>query len=166
MAILATSHRPSLEKSEDGFTLIELLIVIAIIAIGTSLAAPSYFRWNNQYKLRQAITEVHSQIMFARMAAMNRSAATRVTLAVSGGQVTMQVTDDNSGSMVMTPTTFPAAVSNVVGGPIVFSPLGIRISGTVGTAQNMTLTNISGLQYGLKVTATGKASWCTNAICA
>lgn len=100
------------------------------------------------------------------MAAMNRSAATRVTLAVSGGQVTMQVTDDNSGSMVMTPTTFPAAVSNVVGGPIVFSPLGIRISGTVGTAQNMTLTNISGLQYGLKVTATGKASWCTNAICA
>lgn len=162
----SSSKRCAIRLHDDrGFTLIELLTVVTIIAIGTVLAAPHYLRWNSQYQLRQAVTEVHSQLMLARMAAMNRSAATRVTLAISGGRVVIRVTDDTSGAVVLTPTTFMAGVSNVVGGPIVFSPLGLRISGTVGTAQNMTLTNTSGLQYGVKVTAGGKATWCTSATC-
>ncbi len=154
-----------LRKSEGGFSLIELLIVTAIIAIGTVLAAPNYLRWNNQHQLRQAVTEVHSQLMYARMAAMNRNAATRVTLAVSGGRVFISITDDGSGAVVMAPTPFMPGVSNVTGGPIVFSPLGLRISGTVGTAQNMTFANTSGLQYGMKVTPSGKATWCMSPAC-
>ena len=165
MSSLQTPERLLKAKSQSGFSLVELLMVLSIMAIGTSLATPSYHRWNSQHRLRQAVTDVHSQMMLARMTAMNRSAATRVTLAVSGGQVTIYVTDDGTGSLVMPATTFTAAVANAVGGPIVFSSLGIRISGTVGTSQNITLTNTSGLQYGLKVSPAGKTSWCTTAIC-
>ena len=160
------SYGHLLSKSQRGFSLVELLIVVAILAIGTLLAAPNYLRWNNQQQLRQAVTELQSRLMLARMAAMNRSTAIRVTLAVSGSRVTISVTDDTSGSVVLTPTTFMAGVSNVSGGPIVFSPLGIRTSGTMGIAQNMTLSNRNGLQYGVKVLPGGRTTWCTNATCA
>ena len=153
-------------RSQAGFSLIEVLIVIAIIAIGTLLASPNYIRWNNQHQLRQAVTELQTQLALARMAAMNRSTAIRVTLAASGSRVTISITDETSGSVVIRPTTFMAAVTNVSGGPIVFSSLGVRTSGTMGLPQNVTLSNTSGLQYGVKVLAGGKVTWCTNAACA
>lgn len=63
-----------------GFTLIELLIVIAIAAILSSIAAPSFYNMIRNMALTGAATELVSGLQFARAEALRSNSALLFTL--------------------------------------------------------------------------------------
>ena len=65
---------------EGGFTLIEIMIVVAIIGVVSAIAVPSYVQWNARYQLRQAASELQTNLLLARMSAKNRNTAMTATL--------------------------------------------------------------------------------------
>lgn len=57
-----------------GFTLVELLIVLAIVAVLTTLAAPSFKRQVQAARISSAVNSFMSDLRFARGEAIRRSA--------------------------------------------------------------------------------------------
>jgi len=154
--------------AERGFTTIELFTVIFVIAIVLTMALPGYMSWNARYQLRQAATEIHSQLNVARLAAMNRNTTVSVGVDVTGGRVTIAATDTMGSQVLPTQSVMMAHVTNASvtgGGTIQFNSLGFRASnGGVGN-QIISVSNDRGLTYAVKVTAGGKSTWCPMASC-
>lgn len=156
------------ELTQRGFTTLELATVVSVIAIGLTIGVPGYISWNARYQLRQAATEIHEQLSFARLAAMNRNTTVTVGVAVTGGRVTIAATDTSGAAVLPTQSVMMAHVTNasVTGGSTVqFNSLGFRSSnGGVGN-QMISVSNDRGLTYAVKVAAAGKTTWCPTATC-
>lgn len=65
-----------------GFTLIEMLIVIAIIAIATTLGLPSYRTWVHNTQIRTAAESIQGGLQKARAEAVKRNANIELVLGV------------------------------------------------------------------------------------
>src|SRR5512146_3058487 len=117
---------------EAGFTLVELMVAVAIISIAVGLAMPYYSEWQAQSKLRQATSEIATQLTLARMAAMNRNRSVDVTVENLGG--TVHISAVSSGVAVIKDKNLPPRVTSVIGSPITvsFSSMGLRTSGGTG----------------------------------
>ena len=154
--------------AQRGFTTLELLTVISVIAIGLTIGIPNYMSWNARYQLRQAATEIHAQLSFARLAAMNRNTTVIVGVAVTGGRVTIAATDTTGSQVLPTQSVMMVHVTNASvtgGGTIQFNSLGFRSSnGGVGN-QTISVSNDQGLTYAVKVSAGGKTMWCPMVTC-
>jgi prepilin-type N-terminal cleavage/methylation domain-containing protein len=57
-------------KSSKGFSLIELLIVIAIMTILATIAAPSFNKYRYNFKLKEAARDISAQIQLYKQKAM------------------------------------------------------------------------------------------------
>lgn len=169
---------------EGGFTLIEIMIVVAIIGVISAIAVPSYVQWNARYQLRQATSELQTNLLLARMSARNRNTAMTATLikaadgtysATFGGTLA-PITFPKSvtgGSMILVTGLGPPPTTNVTDfaasspgilGTIMFSQQGVRVAGGVGT-QTVTLQSAQGVTYSVAVAPSGKVNWCTMASC-
>lgn len=73
---LATRH---------GFTLVELLVVIGILAILVSLAAPSFADFLQRQRLQGHASEMTTNIQYARSEAVARNRSTRISFATDTG---------------------------------------------------------------------------------
>ncbi|MGQ0810016.1 MAG: pilus assembly FimT family protein [Nitrospiraceae bacterium] len=156
------------ETGQSGFTLVEVMVVTGIIAIGSMLAMPAYTQWNARYQLRQATTELVSNLTLARMAAMNRNTPVNVALAV----IACPPATSNCGHISVTSGALPAAtimpreITGFAGGPVQFSPLGLLVGG--GANQLVALqaqTNTGLMTYSAVVTPAGKVNWCAKGTC-
>lgn len=162
---------------EAGVTLPELMVVAGILIVATTLAVPNYVAWNAKSKLKQATTELHSNLNLARMLAMNRNTTVTVTLGLVGGKVTATVTDPGSTSAdclgdtkrCLLPTqVMPVEVTAVTGliGATPQTPPQVRytslglLTGVGTNLQTVNLTNSYGVTYQIQVTPGGKARWC------
>jgi prepilin-type N-terminal cleavage/methylation domain-containing protein len=176
---------PGRNPREGGFTLIEIMIVVAIIGLVSAIAVPSYVQWNARYQLRQAASDLQTNLLLARMSARNRNTAMTATFmkaadgtynATFGGTLApvnfpKSVT---GGSMILVtalgppPTTnvtdFASALPGTTLGTIMFSQQGVRVAGGVGT-QTVTLQSTQGITYSVAVAPSGKVNWCTMASC-
>lgn len=151
--------------ARNGFTLIEVMIVTAIIGISATIAVTNFSVWYAQYQLKQAVTEIQSQLNLSRIAAMNRNSPVNVSLTLTGGFVEISAGDAAGGSVIAL-TRMMESVTGLSPAPaaVAFSPLGIRSGGGAGNQQLM-LTNNRGLSYSLRVTPRGKVTWCPTATC-
>ena len=147
---------------QAGFSLIEVMIVVAIIGISAGLALPNFTQWYVQTQLRQTTAEVASQLTLARMTGMSRNRSMDVTVAHSGGVVSVSSVL-STGGPVINSTTFPTHVKSVVGSPVTvsFSSMGVRTSGGTGM-QTIGLCDTYGRQYSVTIIASGKVNWSPN----
>ena len=153
-------------KRDMGFTLIELMIVAAIVAIAAVLAVPQFLRWMAQSQLRQATSQIATQMTLARMAGMNKNRAVDVTVQNTGGQIHISaVTSSGStpGTPVIADQAFTSGVMSVIGGPVTvsFSSLGLRTSGGTGV-QTLDVCDSYKRQYYVSVIPSGKVNWFAN----
>lgn len=87
----------------EGFTLLELLIVIAIVGILISLAAPSFQDMMERQKIRDALNEWQSAFFFAQREAMRLKEPVRICASSNGTSCnpTAQSRQFNGGWIVM-----------------------------------------------------------------
>lgn len=163
------------QNENGGFTLIEVMIVVAIIAIGSTLAVPAYLQWNARYELRQAIVELASQLTMARMSARNRNMAVVSTLTLTGSTVTMTTTNTAGTVTIFPSVTFPAAITDVrdaattdsapTPSPVTIAFTSLGLQGPTTSPLPLRIKNSAGLAYSVVVTPAGKVNWCTKATC-
>lgn len=67
-------EREFLSRQARGFTLIELMIVIVIVAVLASLAAPSFRSFIINQRVKTASFDLYSTLLFARSEAIKRPA--------------------------------------------------------------------------------------------
>jgi prepilin-type N-terminal cleavage/methylation domain-containing protein len=151
-------------RGQTGFTLVETMVVAAIVGIAAALAVPNYLQWQAQSKLRQAVSEIATQLTLARMAAMNRNRGVDVSVLNSTGAVHISAMTSSSGMPVINDTPLQPGTS-VAGSPITvsYSSLGLRTSGGTGI-QTIVVCDAYSRQYAVTVLPTGKVNWSTNQV--
>jgi len=149
-----------LRSGDTGFTLIEIMIAVAIVTIGVTLAIPEYQRWYVQTQLRQATSEIATQLTLARMAGMNRNRSVDVTVQTSAGAIHISAVASSSGASVINDKSFPASVTSVIGSPVLvsFSSMGTKTSGGTGT-QMIGVCDKYNRQYSVTIIPSGKVNW-------
>lgn len=166
-----------------GFTLIEIMIVLAILGIGSAIAVPSYIQWNARYQLRQATSELQSNLVQARMVAKNRNTPMTATFmkavdgrysATFGGGFApiLFPSSVTGGSMILVTGLGPPPVTAVTDfaasapgalGTIQFNQQGLRVAGGIGN-QAVTLQSADGTTYSVVVAPSGKINLCKNSM--
>lgn len=130
--------RPALRNRSagGGFTMIELMVVVAILAIMASLAAPSMSGLIGQQRLKSAATDMHLALLKARTEAIKRNA--NVTVSPSGGSWAngWSIPDPVSSAAppleVRGPTTSVTVATAAT--QIVFAPTGRTTPATAGAS--------------------------------
>lgn len=145
---------------ESGITLIELMIAVAIITIGASLSVPEFVRWHARTQLRQATSEIASQLTLARMAAMNRNRSVDVTIQTVTGGVTVSAITSGTSATVLPTTPMLSQVRAITGSPVTvsFSSLGVKTSGGTGT-QTFGVCDVKKQQYSVQIIPSGRVNW-------
>ena len=149
---------------QTGFTLVEVMVAAGIMTVAVALAVPNFLQWYAQSQLRQATSDIATQLTLARMAGMNRNRAVDVTVQNVGGAVQISaVTPGVPPVPVFSDKTLPPRASSVVGSPVIvsFSSLGLRTSG--GTAvQTIGICDTYKRQYSVAIIPSGKVNMSLN----
>ena len=90
---------------DAGFTLVEVMVAAGILTVAVALTVPNFLLWYAQSQLRQATSDIATQLTLARMAGMNRNRAVDVTVQNVGGAV--QISAVSSGAQVLSDKTLP-----------------------------------------------------------
>jgi type IV fimbrial biogenesis protein FimT len=68
---------------QRGFTIIEIMVVVAIMGVMLTIAAPSFVTFTSSQKVKTASFDLYAAMMYARSEAIKRKV--NVTVAASGG---------------------------------------------------------------------------------
>jgi type IV fimbrial biogenesis protein FimT len=133
--------------SKTGFTLIELMIVIAVMAVMITIAAPTFQTYMAQSRLKGAAREVASDLMAARMQAIKENNKFKVSFIINDHQYTILDDDNNNGTADSGETTqtkdiqttyHDVTIENYTNNPIFLS------NGTATNLTTVTLSNSTG----------------------
>ena len=139
---------------QEGKTLTELMVVLAIIGIITTMAAPNYSVLNSRSQIRCTTQEIASELRLARQLAMTYRDRVRIIVDLDRQALTTQ--------LVNTETTHHAyhyggkgiVIEEPSAGPeIVFHP-----SGRSASATTIQLHSVEGQTQQLTVSITGRVS--------
>jgi prepilin-type N-terminal cleavage/methylation domain-containing protein len=65
--------------SQRGFTLIELMVTMAVLVILITIGVPSFNDLVQNQRVKTAVSELHSSLIFARSEAIKRNAEVTIT---------------------------------------------------------------------------------------
>lgn len=142
-----------------GFSLIELMVVVSIVAILTTLAAPSFVDMLRRNRLSAAASALQVSLSLARSEAVKRGADARVTVAANTAAGvwtngwTVFVDGTGTANAGVAPTADTAGVTGVTRVEVVAAP-----SGPVGTGQTGTLNYFTYNGVGRLITTTGASA--------
>lgn len=146
---------------DTGFTLVEVMVAAGILTVAVALTVPNFLQWYAQSQLRQATSDVATQLTLARMAGMNRNRGVDVTVQNVGGAVQISALSSEVPPVpLFSDKTLPPRASTVVGSPVTvsFSSLGLRTSGGTGV-QTIGICNVDKRQYSVTIVLSGKVNW-------
>jgi type IV fimbrial biogenesis protein FimT len=86
-------------RNESGFTLAELMVVIAIIAITSTIAIPGIIGWLPKYRLSSAAREILSAVEHARLTAVKQNASVGVSFATGSDTYRLWIDDGDGGGV-------------------------------------------------------------------
>ena len=96
-----------------GFTLIELMIVVALVAIVATLAAPSFREFLAKKRLEGVASELSNDLHYARSEAVSRNVTVRVTFG-SGCYLLTAQPDGSSPTSTCSQTSNPTLGTGAV----------------------------------------------------
>jgi len=120
-----------------GVTLIELMVTVAVLAIGLSLAAPSFTQQIANYRLRTASESIINGLNYARAEAVRRNSPVSFTLDAGGsGWEVAQVSPAASlQSRANGDSPGVAAASTTASRVVTFTPTGFVDNSVVRLSQ-------------------------------
>jgi prepilin-type N-terminal cleavage/methylation domain-containing protein len=94
-AKIAESFRGgNLMKRDRGFTIMELIVVIAVVAILSSIAVPPYLNWRSSNKFKDAFSLFRGDLERAKSHAIKRNEPVAILISADGYSIFV---DDGSG---------------------------------------------------------------------
>jgi type II secretion system protein H len=84
---------------KDGFSLFELLVVLAIIAVVSTIVAPHVMSWRSSAKLRGAADNVRGDLEMSKARAVRERSPVTVTFTSTNYQVTFTDSDGNARTL-------------------------------------------------------------------
>jgi len=146
--------RPDPERpaTAAGFTLIEMIIVVVVLGILTSLAAPGMTGWVRQSRIDAALNQLTTDVAYARMVAVR--AAQPVTLEVEESKYTIRRADSaNPVRSVAIGAEYPGLTLVMEPASVVFDSRGFMRSGSGTLVVDDTHSARSAT---IQITATGR----------
>jgi prepilin-type N-terminal cleavage/methylation domain-containing protein len=139
-----------------GYTLVELCIVLALLAIMSTLAIPAWKNYSSNINLKTAAREVMSDLLNARQRAIEENINTyRLTFNVANNNYTLSRTDTGITYWTKPLTSYGNGISiqsvNFNNG----STVSFQRRGTV-TNGNLVLTNLTGSTATITVQITAR----------
>ena len=77
-------------KSSKGFTIIEMMIVIAIIGVILTVAAPNFNAYRQNTNLKEAARDISSDISLYRQRAVTENRGYKITFSAAANTYTIQ----------------------------------------------------------------------------
>jgi len=116
-------------KDRRGFTLLEILVVLAIIAIGVTVATTNFLSWQNHYSAVGFQREFLSKISEARTRSMATSLQHRLLIDLGANTVALQQGNAGTASGTWVTTTSQAVGTRGVGiNEIICNPLPVSVT--------------------------------------
>ncbi len=103
MGVVAVNKRRGcarLAKGSSGFTLVEVLVVIAIMAVLTAIAIPSFVQWRKSIRAKEVIWDIVGKGRLGRQLAVNRNLEYRLEFDIDGRRYRLVQGDAPFGSTV------------------------------------------------------------------
>lgn len=163
-------------RSGSGFTLIEMMVVVAVIAIFATLAAPSMAEFIDKRRVTGAAEAVYSLMQTGRSEAIKQSADVRawvnddtwyVGLGHDNACATTPaecVIDHGSGDLTqrVDGSNFPGvAITTNEGDPPLFTARGVPPDVAVRKAMEITFQSASGWQLRVDISEVGRVAICS-----
>ncbi|MDS3860419.1 type II secretion system protein [Thermosynechococcaceae cyanobacterium BACA0444] len=86
--------------NSKGFTLPEMLVVVVIIGILAAVFVPSFLRWLNNQRIKDALVKVEGTFKEAQREAIRNGKNCSFTVSTSGGVTTLTDTDPSNKCLV------------------------------------------------------------------
>jgi type IV fimbrial biogenesis protein FimT len=133
-----------LQRCARGVTLVELLVVLVIVAIGATLAAPSFAQMIANHKVRAAAESILGGLSLARTEALRRNAAVSFALVAGGSGWTVNQVSPSKVLQTRSDNDSPQTTvqSSNAATSVTFLPNGLLQSGT-----QMTQVTVSSLVH-------------------
>jgi prepilin-type N-terminal cleavage/methylation domain-containing protein len=84
----------------QGFTLVELIVAISILAIISSIAIPAYSSWLPDYKLKNAVRDLYSNMQHAKMLAIKHNKSCQIVFSTGTGSYEIEKPDGTTEKVV------------------------------------------------------------------
>jgi type IV fimbrial biogenesis protein FimT len=139
-----------------GFTAVELLVVLALVGVLASLAAPSFFEQLARRRLEGVATELTSDLQYARTQSVSNRVDVRLRTTNSGKAYVVE----NAASAAFKTVNLPSGVTATDSITVTFNPLRGMIAET--TTQQFSLSSASlAATLRVDVNVMGRVSLCS-----